>query len=337
MYHIFLFHLKIKCILLNEDHLMTSGEHVTLVYSGQSRGSIPKNVTHVIVDQSVKVIESSAFYGCAQLMRVELNDGLEKIKKGAFANTSLTRISIPSSVKVIGSTAFFGCSRLTNVELCEGLEKIMIRAFEECASLEDVSIPSTVNKIGRNAFGSCRSLKHISIPSTVKVIDSRAFWGCASLKSVGLFEGLEKIGDRAFEFCRRLEHIYIPSTVNVISSGVFNYCAAVNIQFYSGIEELVSSSTLRDWWTNLHRNERLSISILLACNRVPERLSMIQVTSWVSNIHAFLKSTSAANLRQFEEIDSRLTSYGLQQNHLHLLLNRCIAEAGLKYHILSIL
>lgn len=53
------------------------------IYTGQWRYDIPRTVTHVILDPSVKKISIDAFRKCTQLMHVELCDGLERIGDGA--------------------------------------------------------------------------------------------------------------------------------------------------------------------------------------------------------------------------------------------------------------
>jgi hypothetical protein len=84
----------------------------------------PKNVTHVTIDPSVKVIEASAFIRCTKLIHVELVEGLEKIDEWAFEGcTSLENVFIPSTINRIGYGAFEGCTKLIRVELVEGLEK----------------------------------------------------------------------------------------------------------------------------------------------------------------------------------------------------------------------
>ena len=69
-------------------------------YTGQSRKYIPRDVTHVKVDPTVKVIGEEAFMG------------RRKLRSAAFQGcTLLERINIPSTVKAIGVTAFLDCSQ----------------------------------------------------------------------------------------------------------------------------------------------------------------------------------------------------------------------------------
>ncbi len=90
------------------------------------------------------------------MRHVELNKGLERIRRGSFSYcVSLERIKIPSSVKKIGHDAFMECSSLAQVELEEGLERIRCGAFSECTSLTHIRVPSTVIEIEQGAFKKC--------------------------------------------------------------------------------------------------------------------------------------------------------------------------------------
>jgi hypothetical protein len=111
--------------------IMDSNE--TFLYTGQALEDIPRDITHVVVDPSIKEIGVEAFAGCSQLRNVELCEGLERIGDWAFESClSLTSIHIPSTVKKTGEAAFLDCEQLVNMELCEGLERIDAWVFTGC-------------------------------------------------------------------------------------------------------------------------------------------------------------------------------------------------------------
>ena len=64
---------------------MASSVTTEFLYTGQSSAEIPRDVTRVRVDPSVKVIAVGAFYDCSLLINVELCDGLELISTAAFS------------------------------------------------------------------------------------------------------------------------------------------------------------------------------------------------------------------------------------------------------------
>ena len=95
------------------------------IYVGQPNSEIPRNVTHVRIDPSVKIIPADAFRNCQQLVELVICEGLEQIGRHAFAGCkSLKRFKAPSTLKVIAGWAFFECKELVKVELCEGLETV---------------------------------------------------------------------------------------------------------------------------------------------------------------------------------------------------------------------
>ncbi len=130
--------------------------------------TVPKSVTRVTVDPSVKHIPENAFQDCTRLVEVQLHEGLRLIGAGAFMNcTSLPRIHFPSSVTEISSGAFYSCTGLVDVELQEGLRSIGAREFKICASLPRINIPSSVTHIDDDAFADCTGLVDIPVRACV--------------------------------------------------------------------------------------------------------------------------------------------------------------------------
>ena len=70
----------------------------------------------IVFPDTVKAIGERAFYGCGNLVTLNLVKGLETIKASAFENAArLSRVALPSSVDTIGAAAFSGCSALETV------------------------------------------------------------------------------------------------------------------------------------------------------------------------------------------------------------------------------
>ena len=141
----------------------TWSERKDFIYMLQEKSErIPRDVTHVKVHPSVRVIGARAFAGCSRLMHVELCKGLKTIEEYAFFScTSLRDIVIPPSVKAIDQGAFRSCSQLRNVKLRKGLEKIGNEAFYDCRMLQRIMIPSTITAIEEGAFGNCSRLTNV--------------------------------------------------------------------------------------------------------------------------------------------------------------------------------
>jgi hypothetical protein len=62
------------------------------IYRGETKDEIPRDVTHVKVDPSVKEIHNHAFQDCRSLVKVEFSEGLERIGRCAF-NLNLKHIN----------------------------------------------------------------------------------------------------------------------------------------------------------------------------------------------------------------------------------------------------
>lgn len=176
-----------------------------------------KTETAYNIPESVRSIDSYAFYG----------------------NGSLKSISVPEKVEYIGSDVFSGCSSLESINLPENIEDINSDTFYGCSSLSEINIPENVTWIGDSAFSGCSLLSEINIPENVTYIGSYAFSGCSLLKSINLPEGLEKIDDNTFPGCSSLSEINIPENVTYIGSYAFYGCSSLeSVEIPYGVTEI---------------------------------------------------------------------------------------------------
>ena len=119
-----------------------SYEGATITSIGKRCFQNNEKIEKIVLPESIKTIEASAFSGCINLKEINLPEGLEKIDVSAFMDTSLERVIIPTGTKYIGMAAFNGCK-----------------------NLKELVIPNTVEIIEDSAFGSCTSLQKVTIPS----------------------------------------------------------------------------------------------------------------------------------------------------------------------------
>ena len=76
-----------------------------------------RDITSVVIPESVTAIGDLAFLGCRKLTSVVVPDSVTSIGKSAFSGCSnLTSVVIGENVSTIGAYAFNGCSKLTSVE-----------------------------------------------------------------------------------------------------------------------------------------------------------------------------------------------------------------------------
>ena len=108
-----------------------------------------KEITDLVIPNSVTSIGNYAFCDCS----------------------GLTSVTIPNSVTRIGTGAFRDCSGLTSVTIPNSVTSIGYGTFSNCSGLTTVTIPNSVTSIGNRAFGGCSELADVycyaeNVPST---------------------------------------------------------------------------------------------------------------------------------------------------------------------------
>ena len=206
-------------------------------------------------DVSCAVLGQGAFYQCAKLESVTLNEGVTNIGLGAFHGcTKLPAVTIPSTVTVLQENAFRECTLLGTVNFTEGSQLTTIgpTAFYVDTALPDIDIPATVTTIGNSAFRNCSKLVTVNIPAntqlttigsyafadrallpsftipnTVTTLADRAFYNCPKLQTVTFSNQLTAIQDETFRKCTLLDNVTIPKSVTHLGSGAFRECTSL--------------------------------------------------------------------------------------------------------------
>ena len=133
-------------------------------------------ITSVIIPNTVKEIQSQAFYKCQNLSDVDLGNGITTIGIAAFANCiKLSTIDFPNSLITIHMAAF-SSTDLTQVIIPNSVQTIGEAAFSNCPSLTDVTIGSSVKEIGGSAFVMNSKLLTVTcLATTPPSIDQSSF------------------------------------------------------------------------------------------------------------------------------------------------------------------
>ena len=201
-------------------------------------GRITEKLTHLDLSQASivgNVLPDSAFFGCTQLMQLELPSSVAAIGSYAFASCYyLTHLTLPRSLTTLGTSPFASCVRLTDFSVEEGnrhfatIDGILTNAnrnklvaYPEARS--EAVIPSTIDSIGPYAFRYCFNLSEVRIPSHVRVICENAFQNCTNLQQVTLEEGVERILTMAFNNCDSLRTFHLPASIDSIGLRLFIY------------------------------------------------------------------------------------------------------------------
>ena len=159
-----------------------------------------EKLEEIELTDGVYYLDSQAFYGCKNLVRVILPDTLKEIRDLAFGNcVSLESIVLPKSLINIGKSIFYGCKKLTSISIDPANKRlyavnnsIMDRKMNKLVygfvdeSMTSYSIPDGVSTIGKYALACNEQLLSIHIPNSVQVIEDFAFEGCVSLESINI-------------------------------------------------------------------------------------------------------------------------------------------------------
>lgn len=208
-------------------------------------------VPAIIDDMKVIAIGNHAFSDVA-VSTVEIEDGIKTIESQAFyGNTDLLKISIPKSVIKIGANAFGNCMNLSVINLAEKNPNYCLSNGvlynKEMTSLikypsgrldETYLIQEGVISIEEGAFSMSRYLAYVFLPDSLRSIGSEAFAGCVLL-NVDLPDKLIELSSYAFADCYSMREIVIPAGINVIGEGAFSGCdSAKKLTIKGSVKEI---------------------------------------------------------------------------------------------------
>ena len=130
------------------------------------------------VAEGVKTIEAFCFYGCKEITGIILPDSLVSIGSNAFNDCSaLTEIELPEGLKTLGDAVFVSCRKLVQMRIPDGVEVIGGSLFHGCECLEAVTFGTGVKKIWWNLFYDCVQLDALIFTGNAPEIEGDAFSG----------------------------------------------------------------------------------------------------------------------------------------------------------------
>lgn len=231
-----------------QDGMLLSREDCRLVFrcAGYDSGACS-------IPEGTRIIGSSAFAGCDELVSVNIPEGVTEIGSSAFSGCdSLVFLDLPDSVVSAGNYAFSGCYTLLRITLPEGMTSIGTGAFLRCRRLETLSFPLSLSFLGNCPLGSCESLKEIGLDTNHPYLgfkdgmlytkgEGKLLWYAAEYPSTvcTIPDGIRIIGEEAFQNGQKLEEIIIPGSVTTIEKRAFAGCGKVTeITFSQGLETI---------------------------------------------------------------------------------------------------
>ena len=198
-----------------------------------------------VIPQYVDSIGNAAFYGCVDLIDIEIPNGVKSIGADAFRECcGLTSIEIPISVEYIGMSVF---DSVYGVIYCEAASKPSgwdnnwhaNRVVWDCKN-NDVSedggfyyiAENRVIYVIRDGLASVCSYQSKSVRGNIEILSQIVY------KDMN-YE-IKYIESWAFRDCVDLQSIFIPRSVNIIGAWLFDGCK--NLTIYCEVESKPS-----DW------------------------------------------------------------------------------------------
>ena len=201
-----------------------------------------RNITSIVVPDTVTQIDSGAFAGCNRLESLTVPFVGSNISSGTFSHVfgsasvpqSLKKVTITVQDKVVDS-AFSGCNHIEQIVYKEDLDYIGANSFNGCEALSSfnssevgtINLSGSMDKIGNSAFKNCESITHIVFSDEILTIDNYAFSGCKNVVELNLTDRLTTIGEYAFQGLKKITNVKVHNSTELIGLGAFSGCIAL--------------------------------------------------------------------------------------------------------------
>ena len=234
-----------------------------------------KEVTDLVIPDSVEKIGNYAFYNC----------------------TALKNITIPASVKSIGILSFNNCSELQSVDITDFSAWCKIdfaskesnplyyahRLYVNEKLKTDIEIPRNFSEIKQYSFINCESIKSVIIPDDITNVGKEAFFGCTGIEKVTinnvdswckinfsdlysnplyygkklyindnlaseiiLSEDITVVNTYAFYNCENIKTIILPRGLKQIKANAFYNCTGITDIFFPDTLKSIESYAFAD-------------------------------------------------------------------------------------------
>ena len=209
-------------------------------------------ISTIVMPDSVKYINRTAFYMAQSLLEVTLPSTLERIEEYTFFNCyHLRRVNLPETLTYVGKSAFHYCMLLgaggdttslvdleSELVIPDSVKEIGDFAFFGCGyaevnpadnqlyayGIDKIVIGDGLEKVGTEAFAQCQSVVTLEIGDGLTEIGDYMFFKCISLQEITFGANVQKIDNRAFYGCTSLTSVTIPDTVTTIERYAFYKC-----------------------------------------------------------------------------------------------------------------
>ena len=127
--------------------------------------STGKNITSVVIPETMRTIGDRVFSQCTSLTSVVWNAKNSSCSSTTFCDwyykvqSQITNFTFGEKVRSIPANVCLGMTNLTFISIPRSATSIGNNAFSGCSRLTSITIPTSVTRIGNGAFSDCSSLK----------------------------------------------------------------------------------------------------------------------------------------------------------------------------------
>lgn len=177
------------------------------------------NFASLTVPKQVKMIDTSAYYGNANLKKIILlNPDVRIGETGFFTDCMSITSAGPITYDKAGKAEY-------KYDFC----------YAWTESIPDNAFAFTYN--GGN------SLYDITLPGTLKTVGASAFY-CSNIATITLPEGITTIGAQAFSYIVPFNRISLPSSLRILGANAFVGCDNLtNVKIYTRVLSLDDAGT----------------------------------------------------------------------------------------------
>ena len=191
-----------------------------------------KNLTSIVIPDSVTSIEEGCFDGCQNLTKIALPKNLEHFQRfGSVSQLSIITLD-PENHN------FF----LSPDGVLFDAKQTQLLAYPAGKKETTYTIPNTVEKIGSGAFRCSHNLLSLTLPESLTEMDFDAFKWCSGLKEIVIPNSVTTIKRDAFRFCGNLTTVTIGKGVTEMGKGVFSVCSKLQKALFEGDAPIIEES-----------------------------------------------------------------------------------------------
>ncbi len=269
-----------------------------------------KEVTNLVIPETVTSISSRAFSGCSGITSVVIPNTVNSIGYGAFSDCNNIETLTFNTNAANGI-----CQNMPNLKtliIGDSVTYIDAEAFKGCNSLTSVSVPNSISMIGKEAFNGCNNLDYNTYDNAyylgndvnpyVVLMEVKN----KSISSCTVNEGCNIIYDEAFSGCNNLTEIKFPESISNVGYAAFNNCNAIQKAEFASLESLFKIKWVFDYYTV---NNPLRYARQLYINGKEE--TDIIVPEGIESISAFAFASNNLNITSID-IPNSVTSIGYE-------------------------